>query len=50
MRVNAVSAGPIKTLASSAVGASKILKMYDGSSWKECDPRRGGENNRILIK
>lgn len=28
MRVNAVSAGPIKTLASSAVGASKMLKMY----------------------
>lgn len=28
IRVNAVSAGPIKTLASSAVGASKMLKMY----------------------
>lgn len=28
VRVNAISAGPIKTLASSAVGASKMLKMY----------------------
>lgn len=28
IRVNAISAGPIKTLASSAVGASKMLKMY----------------------
>lgn len=32
IRVNAISAGPIKTLASSAVGASKMLKMYGDMS------------------
>lgn len=32
IRVNAISAGPLKTLAASAVGVNKIMKRYEGLS------------------